>query len=142
MCQRLGNTRIVCPSTLKVSPRFGSNLWVNPAELRWTHQHLFTDGNGSRMLRLVFGQCAVQPSKFPVMGIVRHEKKVILTQQPEDPMFQIGQSVNGGGPHTFGRYCFSAQVCFPAKSTTDATVSSAHAVLQLSKGEPNGRRSQ
>ena len=46
-----GDNVVVCLSTLKVLPRFGSTLWERPADLRWTHnkfQRLFTGGQSSQ----------------------------------------------------------------------------------------------
>ena len=69
---------VVCLSTLKVSPRFGSTLWLSPAELRWTHnkiQRLLTGGQSLPDVEASLRQGAVQPLELPMFGIVRHEMK-------------------------------------------------------------------
>ena len=68
---------VVCLSTLKVIPRLGSNLWVSPAELRWTHSTIQRLCSCERRLQDVatsLQQGAEQPSDLPMFGIVGCQK--------------------------------------------------------------------
>ena len=69
---------VVRLSLLKVAPKVGTTLWVNPADLRWTHeriQSLFTCGRSVEDVAMQLKQGALLPSDIPMLQVVRYQGK-------------------------------------------------------------------
>ena len=111
MYRDIASTSVVCLSTLEVLPRFGSNLWVSPAELRWTSnesQRLLTDGKVCKTSRPVSVRVLLNLRDCPQLASLDMGRASGTHATIECLVFLKDGCYRGASPRGLNRSCPSA----------------------------------